>query len=114
MILGSFLLLVTGMANSWSNSVWVFAFVRFLIGCSVNFTKIVAFTYIIEILGAKQRSYMAIQVMVFFALGELLLAYPFGILLRDWRKFAVFRVSNSSPFVDYHVLYSEQLSMVNQ
>ena len=30
--------------------------------------------------------YMAIQVMVFFALGELLLAYPFGILLRDWRK----------------------------
>ena len=57
MILGSFLLLITGIANSWSNNIWTFAFVRFLIGCSVNFTKIVAFTYIIEILGAKQRSY---------------------------------------------------------
>ena len=36
MILGSGLLLVFGVANTWSNSIWMFAFVRFLIGCAVT------------------------------------------------------------------------------
>ena len=35
-ILGSGLLLVFGIANTWSNSIWMFAFVRFLIGCAVT------------------------------------------------------------------------------
>ena len=48
--------------------------------------KIVGFTYMIEILGDKQRSYMAIISLGGFAVGELLLAYPFAVSIHDWRK----------------------------
>ena len=90
MVLGALGMLIFGVACSFSIGIWTFSLFRFLIAFFVNVVKVSGFTYIMEMLGAKQRSYLAVQSIAIFAVGEILLAYPFAIIFTDWRNLQFF------------------------
>lgn len=85
LVVAVFIQLISGIATSFSNSLWLFCLLRFITAIATGGTMCTSFVIVMEIIGTKWRELFSVLYQIPFNLGHLTLPV-FAYFIRDWHK----------------------------
>ncbi|XP_060068369.1 organic cation transporter protein-like, partial [Ylistrum balloti] len=106
MCCAQFLQMITSVALAWAPNLYVYIFLRFIIGATSTGIVLTTFVLTLELVGPTKRVRAAMLNGFFFAAGEVIVA-GLGYLLRDWQYVELVAGSTTVFFLSFIWLVPE-------